>query len=116
MVVSTNTKKFIKENINVKTIVSRKNMRGFNYKINHNSKVILELDNTYQMTNIHTKSSSEIVQETIPDNHNVYMLVASNVNQNLSIYDRVNAELPEILRTLEGEVQNYLMNIDNEEQ
>ena len=113
--VSSNTRKFIKENINAKNVISKKNMRNFNYKINHDSKVILELDNTYQMANIHTKSSSEIVQETIPDNHNVYMLVASNANQNLSIYDRVNAELPEILRTLEGEVQNYLMNIDNED-
>jgi hypothetical protein len=112
--ITSNNKTYLKSKVDVKSKLLSKNMRGFNYKINHDSSVILQLDETYAMENKHLKSSSEILQNTIHDYHRLYMHVAENANQSLSIFDDVNNELPDILNNLEKEVQNYLLKIDSE--
>ena len=112
--ITSNNRRLLKSKADVKGKLLSKSMRGFNYKISHDSGVVLQLDETYTIGNIHLKSSSEIIQSTIHDYHKLYMHVAENANQNLSIFDDVNNELPGILKNLEKEVQNYLLRIESE--
>ena len=111
-IVGKNTSNLKKNYINVKRAASSKKLHSFNYKIMHKDEVPLKLDNIYNINNIHLRSSSELLQHTMPDNHTLYSYMTSKIDNKLNMFDRVNEELPFIISELDKSLESYLMNAE----